>query len=312
LTENRHREFRFIIPQKHMKVISRIQGGLGNQLFCYAAARRLALTNGAELVLDTESGFRRDYTYKRTFSLAPFNIPARHATQAERLEPLRPLRKRMILWRERNLPLQERSYIIEHGLEFDPRLLSVSAKDTVWLDGFWQSEGYFKDVQNTIRNDLTMVPPKDEANLRMAERIRQSTSVCLHVRFFDQPGSSGNLNLKQEYYEQAVAWMDAALPGCHYFIFSDRPEATGFLRIKPSRYTVVTHNRTAGTHYADLWLMTQCSGYIIANSTFSWWAAWLRNNQSAPVVCSGAKITGATAWGFAGLIPETWIQLETK
>lgn len=80
------------------QVVVRIMGGLGNQLFCYSAARRLAVANGAELVLDDVSGFTRDRRYRRRFMLQQFGIPCRHATAAERLEPLARYRRGLARW----------------------------------------------------------------------------------------------------------------------------------------------------------------------------------------------------------------------
>lgn len=171
------------------KIIPRIFGGLGNQLFCYAAARRLALVNNAELVLDDVSGFVRDHVYQRRYQLDHFNIPCRKATPAERLEPLSRLRRYLKRAMNRRRPFQERSYIQQVGIDFDPRLLAVKPRGTVYLEGYWQSEQYFKDVEPAIREELRIIPPKVEISLAMAERIRGCLVVTVHVRFFDAPRS---------------------------------------------------------------------------------------------------------------------------
>ena len=136
------------------KVIVRILGGLGNQLFCYAAARRLALVNDAELVLDTVSGFTYDRVYRRQYQLDHFNIPCRKATPTERLEPFGRLRRWLLRTWNRRLPFEKRSYIFQEGLDFDPRLLEFKPRGTVYLEGYWQSEKYFKDVEDIIRQEF--------------------------------------------------------------------------------------------------------------------------------------------------------------
>ena len=92
------------------KIIPRIFGGLGNQLFCYAAARRLALVNDAELVIDDVTGFARDREYRRQYMLDRFRIPVRKATPAERLEPFERYRRGLMKWLSRSKPFMERHY----------------------------------------------------------------------------------------------------------------------------------------------------------------------------------------------------------
>jgi len=169
------------------KIIPRIFGGLGNQLFCYAAARRLALVNNTELVIDDVSGFAYDAVYQRHYQLDHFNIPCRKATAAERMEPFS--RVRRMLKRKWNLlrPFAQRTYIQQEGIDFDPSLLHVKPQGTVYMEGYWQSEDYFKDVASTLRQELQIKPPSDAANIVMAAKIRGCKAVAVHVRFFDQP-----------------------------------------------------------------------------------------------------------------------------
>ena len=155
------------------KIIVRILGGLGNQLFCYAAARRLALKSDAELVLDDVSGFSRDLLYQRRYQLDHFRIPCRKATKAERLEPLSRLRRYLKRATNRHRPFQLRNYIQQAGVDFDPRLLMLRPKGTLFLEGYWQSESYFKDVEETIRSDLRIIAPTDRNNVNVAKRIRE-------------------------------------------------------------------------------------------------------------------------------------------
>ena len=252
------------------KIIVRIKGGLSNQLFCYAAARRLALVNDAELVLDDVSGFRYD-KYKRRYQLDHFNIPCRKATPAERLEPFPRLRRYILKQMNKYRPFEKRTYIVQEGIDFDPRLLHIRFRGTIYLEGYWQSEKYFKDVEATIRRDLQIKPPSDAANLEMAERIQSCNAVAIHVRFFDKPCTSGSSNVSSDYYYRAVEAIKSMMPDAHFFIFSDQPQAARVLVSLPDdRVTVVEHNRGDENAYADLWLMTLCKHFIIANSTFSW------------------------------------------
>lgn len=292
-------------------IITRIHGGLGNQLFCYAAARRLALMNSAELVIDDVSGFVWDFTYQRHYQFEHFNIPCRKATTAERLEPFSRYRRYLKRIYNRLRPFAERSYIQQEGPDFDHRLLAINPRGTVYLEGFWQSERYFKDVEATIRSDLQIKPPGDEANRAMAAHIRSCLAVAVHVRFFDAPTQDGINNAPDDYYARAVAQMERLAPDAHYFVFSDRPDnVRGLIPLPDERITYVEHNQGDTNAYADLWLMHLCQHFIIANSTFSWWGAWLSAYVGKQVIAPGFEMReGKNSWGFEGLLPNEWIKL---
>lgn len=293
------------------KIVARILGGLGNQLFAYAAARRLALINNAELALDDVSGFMRDHDYMRHYQLDHFNIPCRKATSAERLEPLSRARRYLKRAINRRRPFETRSYIQQEGVDFDPRLLAVKPNGKVYLEGYWQSEQYFKDVESVIREELRITSPKDEINRAMAERIRGCQAVAVHVRFFDAPQAQELNNAPGDYYARAVARMETLAPDAHYFVFSDQPTAArDRIPLPTDRMTLVSHNQGDENAYADLWLMTQCQHFIIANSTFSWWGAWLAEYAGKQVVAPRLVMrNGKMSWGFAGLLPDEWLKL---
>ncbi len=293
------------------KIICRIFGGLGNQLFCYAAARRLALVNNAELVIDNVSGFEYDVDYQRHNQLDHFAISCRKATYAERFEPFSRVRRYVKRkWNQRK-PFEQRSYLVQEGINFDPRLIYFKPHGTVYLEGYWQSEDYFKDVESIIRKDLQITPPMDSINLFMVAKIKSCTSVAVHVRFFDSPIENNINNTPIDYYAKAICKMETLVSGAHYFVFSDQSSsARTRIPLPNDRLTMVTHNQGDEYAYADLWLMCQCQHFIIANSTFSWWGAWLAEYDSKLVIAPGfEKRDGKMSWGFKGLLPETWMKL---
>jgi hypothetical protein len=294
------------------KVITRIKGGLGNQLFCYAAARRLALVNGAELVIDDVTGFVRDRLYHRRYMLDQFRIPMRKAAPTERLEPFERYRRGLAKLINRTRPFHERSYLEQEGIAFDRRLLDFKVNGTVYLDGNWQSELYFEDVVDVIRQDLRIIPPSDETNRRLAEEIQASLAVAIHVRWFNKPGESAQHNVAADYYRRAIAIMEERLSVPRYFIFSDELDAArSKLTLPEGRTTFVLHNRGDESAYGDLWLMSQCRHFITANSTFSWWGAWLGESKATMVICPSYIIGegNITAWNFAGQIPQRWLKI---
>jgi hypothetical protein len=126
------------------------------------------------------------------------------------------------------------------------------------------------------------------------------------VRWFDTvPGQS---NLAGQYYGSAIKRMESLAPRSHYFVFSDQPEKVGgMLGLPEDRFTVVSHNKGDANAYADMWLMTKCSKYIVANSTFSWWGAWLSAALDKVAICP--REDAAPNWNFKGLVPGEWIRL---
>jgi len=293
------------------KIITRILGGIGNQLFCYAAARRLALANNVELVLDDVSGFVYDRDYKRHYQLDHFHIPCRKATSAERLEPLSRVRRYLKRRINQGRPFEKRAYIKQERIDFDSRILQIKPPGMLYLEGYWQSEGYFKDVETTIRQELQIKPPTDTVNVAVAEHIRSHTAVAVHVRFFDEPQAMGINNAPSVYYSRAIAEMERRVPNAHYYLFSDRPDAArARIPLAEGRMTTVCHNKGDALAYADMWLMSQCDHFIIANSTFSWWGAWLAERPDKFVIAPGFELrNGVMSWGFDGLLPERWVKL---
>lgn len=271
----------------------------------------MALVNNAELIIDDVSGFARDHTYQRHYQLDHFNIPCRKATAFERLEPFSRARRYLKRKWNQRLPFAQRSYIQQQGIDFDHRLLQIKPQGTVFLEGYWQSEGYFNDMEATIRQDLQIDPPTDAANLAIAAQIRGCRAVAVHLRFFDEQKAPSTNNAPVDYYTRAVEEMECLAPGAHYFVFSDRPEAArARVPLPDDRITVVAHNHGDAMAHADLWLMAQCQHFIIANSTFSWWGAWLSENEDKQVISPNpAMMRSVSSWGSKGMIPDQWIQL---
>lgn len=261
-----------------------------------------------ELVIDDATGFARDRQFSRRYALDHFHIPCRKATPAERLEPFERYRRGFMKWSSRRRPFEKRKYVEQEGIDFDKRLLALKVNGVIYLDGLWQSEQYFKDVQEVIREELRIVPPTDELNQRIAEEICNSNAVALHVRWFNAPGSMVSHNLSVDYYHRAIALMEENIDSPRYFLFSDAPDAARVLLSLPeSKVVFVSHNQ--GDAYVDLWPMSQCKHFITANSTFSWWGAWLGNEQNKTVLTPDLQLGGITAWGFDGLIPGEWVKV---
>jgi hypothetical protein len=296
------------------KLITRIKGGLGNQLFCYATARRLALANNAELVIDAVSGFAYDKQYKRKYALGAFNIHAEKVHLPKWKLPFNRVNRVLNKWLSRGKPLSRQRHIYQNSTEFNPGLMHLKLQPgTTYFDGFGQSERYFIDVEDVIRSDLTIEPPRDALNQAMAKKIQSTQAVALHVRWFEDAGAVSPNNVSAAYYAKAIERISKNLDAPHFFVFSDNAAST-IDKLEAIMHglavTYVDINKSESMAFADMWLMSLCKHFIIANSTFGWWAAWLGEKKGISQVIAPATVIEAsnniTAWGFDGQIPERW------
>jgi len=284
-------------------IIVRIIGGLGNQLFQYAAARRIAYFHSVELALDI-SEFQ--HLEDRNYCLHHFNIIERIATHEEVEAGLgkypKVIRSIAFLW----LSNSKRRLIKEKHFHFDPAILQ--APDNVYLDGYWQSEKYFKDIEGIIRKEYTVKSLPDKINQAMAEKISLTNSVSIHIRRGDYVTKDktnqfhGTCTL--EYYDTAVNELARVIKDPTFFVFSDDIEwAREYLKL-PYPVIFVGHN-SPEKGFEDLRLMSLCNHHIIANSTFSWWGAWLSTNKNK-IVYTPKRWFAAAGCNTDDLIPETW------
>jgi hypothetical protein len=297
---------------KRPRVIVQIRGGLGNQLFCYAAARRLAHVNDAELVLDDMTGFALDKVYRRSYLLHHFNVAGRRASAAERSEPFGRLRRGLKRFVARRRPFEERSYIEQQGVDFDARLLDVRLRGTVYLEGYWQGEGYFSDVEELIHRDFELKQAPNLRSSQLAKEMQACNSVALHVRWFDRSRAEFQpYNVPADYYRRALAVVGSRILEPRLFVFSDDLSAARDLGLPAEMQPhYVDVNQGSSEAQLDFWLMSQCRHFVIANSTFSWWAAWLGQFADKLVVAPACELIGTTAWGFRGLLPDAWAKID--
>lgn len=294
------------------KLIVRLVGGLGNQMFGYAAARRLAHVNGAELVIDDRSGFSRDLVYRRRYALKPFRLSARLATNWERLLPFERPRRALLEATARRRPFAERRYIRQEGPAFESRLLDVRLRGTTLMEGVWPSEDYFKDIGDRIRREFAIESPADPRNREVALAIEGSQSVALHVRWFKADAANTASNLDIGYYHRATEAIRSRLDGAHFFVFSDRPEAAAEkLGLRGGSVTLVDHNTNDDAAHLDLWLMSKCRHAVIANSTFSWWGAWLGDAADRMVIAPDPERYPAMGWSSERFLPDRWTRLSS-
>jgi len=245
-------------------------------MFQYAAGRALADRLGAELLLDTralEHALARNVYTRRAYALSPFRLRARLAAPADLREW--PLWVTEIGMRLRLVRPLFRRWHFESAITYDPTVRKL--QEPVCLVGYWQSERYFIDSADRIRADFALLQPLRDANARLLELARSANSVGLHVRrgdFVSLPDAARVHGLCSiDYYRRAIGLVRDRCPECHFLVFSDDPEwARAQLSLEASA-VFVTGNESSPE--CDLALMSACKHHIIANSSFSWWAAWL-------------------------------------
>tara|TARA_B110000211_G_C14033851_1_gene533477 strand:+ start:93 stop:935 length:843 start_codon:yes stop_codon:yes gene_type:complete len=275
-------------------------GGLGNQLFQYCAGRALSLQHGVEfrLLWGETSG---ESTTKRALDLHHFNIRAE-------------IIKSTKFYKRLSLPLI--STFLKHGapvvlrestLGYDYRFASLGRHTR--LKGYWQSEQYFKKFECSIRKDLRIITPPSSQNQALLDRISSEAAVSLHVRrgdYVTNPlANSHHGTCDLTYYERAIRYISSHMQKEPvFYIFSDDPTWVK-KNLNTGHKTIFVDFNHEATNYEDLRLMAQCKHNIIANSSFSWWGAWLNKNPSKIVVAPQKWYSDQTA-NNPDILPPAW------
>jgi len=290
-------------------VITRLNGGLGNQMFQYAAGRALADRLDSRLKVDL-SEF--DTYLLRRFELDKFNIGAGIATPEETsnivINPSRFQRNYSRLaismgFGFNNIAFKENKFGYDDTFE--------KIRHPMYLNGYWQSEKYFKSAKDKLRGEFSLVEKLCDASLKILNGILLCPAVSLHIRrgdYITNPSAAlvhGVCSL--DYYYLAINQIAAHVDNPHFFVFSDDPQwARDNLKISYPVQFVESNGPDRGAD--DMWLMKSCKHHIIANSSFSWWAAWLNDRQDKIVVAPRNWFLDKTI-DTKDLIPEQWLRI---
>ncbi len=272
-----------------MTVIARVFGGLGNQLFIYASARALAARAGTKLMLDTVSGFEEDRLFGRVFLLDHFNVQYTSACGHDPLlqptgagKAARAIARRI----NRMLPENRRFYFTDGMDPFRQEATEKALRSRIYLDGYWQDEANFRDIAQQTRRELTLKKPPTAAAAGLAGRMRKEESVAVHYRTQVGTGNDqrGMKRLPASYYRACLLELRARLKAPHLYCFMDADSQLSEDLTGGLPYTVITHENPNEFAFEDIWLMAQCRHFVIANSTFSWWGAWLGSDPGKLVL----------------------------
>ena len=293
-------------------IIVKLIGGLGNQMFQYAAAKRLAEKHSTIVKLDI-SAFEK-YKLHR-YSLHCFQASEYLATQAEVAE-IKGKSKRIL--NQISIKLRSKfdfkepkmcGLITENYFHFNPEILNT--QNNVFLDGYWQSEKYFSDITDILRREFVVKYQQEVQSQKFADLIQNTNSVSLHVRRADYIQNTLTNKIHgtcdQNYYNRCVGYLANQTTKPHFFVFSDEPQwAKDNLRFDHP-VTIVDCN-DASRNYEDLRLMSMCKHNIIANSSFSWWGGWLNTNPYKLVIAPKKWFNDETR-NTEDLVPSHWIKM---
>ena len=279
-------------------IYSRIRGGLGNQLFQYAVARSLADQLGVNLGLDI-----REYSASSNFQMGLTNFNIRAILNPDGL--IRHKKDGKILFALENLVGKHKHVYYEPFLSFDKNVLSK--QDGTFLKGYWQSEKYFTD-KNKIMEDLEIIKSPTEKNTQIKAKIEECNSISLHIRRGDYVSNSTHGTCDLGYYNKAVQFfINKYGSNFEVFAFSDDPSWVQKNLELPVKINFISNN-SSNNSYEDLRLMTCCKHNIIANSSFSWWGAWLNKNPKKCVIApkqwfADSKIENKD------ITPKNWLRI---
>ena len=285
-------------------IIVQLKGGLGNQLFQYAAGRQLSEKHNVQLKFDLSflnAEFKNQTHTKRYFELNNFNINAEIASEKE----IQAIRKQR--WKNIFTPiwLKER--------ESDLYNQFCKAGKNCYLDCYFQSEKYFINISKQIRKELIFRESLTEADwIEIKNRINDSNSVSLHFRrgdYIENPIINefhGVCSI--DYYHKAIKTIAEKVENPYFFIFSDDIQWV-IQNFKIDFPTVFIEKKDENMH-SDFQLMSLCKHNIIANSSYSWWAAWLNNNENKIVIAPEKWFANTEKQNkTTDLIPEKWLKL---
>jgi len=271
-------------------IVIRVQGGLGNQLFQYALALSLKKKKDTKVLLDItfyKESFIPNGATKRSFILDNFNIKdIAFTTDRNLVLKTSFMQKIKRLYERKFLPYYKNTYVVERNFGFDPLIFEV--KSNCYLDGYWQSYKYFEDIEKDLRTNLMLITELSVESATLLNEIKEhQNSISLHVRRGDYVTKYNNLyyQIPSDYYINSINFIKTKLSKIpiKIYVFSDDIDwCKQNIKINDPHYFVSNNQKE---DFEDLILMSNCSHNIIANSTYSWWAAWINLNSKKIVVC---------------------------
>ena len=255
-------------------IVINVNSQLGNQMFQYALYRKL-LYKGNTVKLDLRYFDKKPNHFGLDIFKLQLDVASNKEIAKSRDE------NRTFVDRFRRKYFGKQSLIFEEitssTLKYKPEIFNLKKG---YIDGYWQSEKYFFDIKSILLSDFKFPKPEDDKNKSLLIKIRNTISVSIHVRRGDYIGGFPLMSVK--YYQKAIQYFEKKYNNLFFVVFSNDMEwSRKNIKIKHGEY--VDWN-TGEKSYVDMYLMTQCKHNIIANSSFSWWGAWLNQNNQKEVI----------------------------
>jgi len=296
-------------------IVVKLQGGLGNQMFQYAVGRELQRRNGGELALDLTQlldRFPRNNVVVRDYNLDIFDIQPRLTVLSQLARhlpvPLLYMHAASALARALDQAGLQR-YISE---PVSSREEVLEARGNVYLDGHWQSPKYFAGREDVLRREFRVKRALSPAGERVAAQMASTDSICVNVRRTDYVTVQAAIEMHgfvgKGYYDRGIEQIAPRLSNPHIFVTSDDLEwCRENLRFKYPT-TVLGHEYKGYKFGEELALMVRCKHFLIPNSSFAWWAAWLKPSEDKIVACPRNWFRDPKI-DSSDLIPPEWIRL---
>ncbi|MFA6922776.1 MAG: alpha-1,2-fucosyltransferase [Bacteroidales bacterium] len=289
-------------------IVVKLIGGLGNQLFQYALGRHLAIKNNTLLKLDLSFLRARpenaDYIF-RDYELNVFKINENFATDKEIAKYHTMSKATKGLNKIIQKIMQYKIVNEKEPFVYDEEILNSPKKSL--LCGFWQNEKYFSEIENIIRKEFAFKQNPDSINLKSIEKIKSTESISIHIRRYNPASDIYHGLCDMEYYEKAIKVISQKSSNPYFYIFSDDISwCKKNFKSENHTFDFIEHN--ADRSYEDLRLMLNCKHHIIANSTFSWWGAWLCANKDK-IIIAPQKWLNTDKYQTKELFLQNWIKL---
>jgi len=287
-------------------VVTRLRGGLGNQMFQYACGLAVANHLKQQLYIDR---FEVDRDPRHGgYTLAEYQVPSVSGSYESSYSFKI---KHKLLRRMKIFSRLESIFYFEPTFSYAP-LPYDRFGDNVYLDGYWQSESYFNDIRDLLIAEFSPSYCISGKSSQLLDQIRSTTSVSIHIRRGDYlSNKSANILhgvLSLDYYNAAIDYIKQHVSEPTFYIFSDDPEWVNSQFPLADAVVASNSDKTNQKHSLDMYLMSACQHNIIANSSYSWWGAWLNQNPAKKVLAPKKWFNTSTV-SSQSLVPAQWIRL---
>lgn len=289
-----------------MSLFIRLRGGLGNQMFQYASALSLSHKESQKLVIDNFSGFLNDKKYQRSFMLDFFNINSTKIFDNKIFSLIYLIKFKFFHSLNRRLYIKTFNYFDDN---YSINKISFHKNKDIYLNGLWQNFKYFDHLKAKITKEFT-IKKKYRVNIRNSfKNFNINNSISVHIRNYDKKQKKKKNNLPELYYLRAFEYIVNKIKNPKFYVFSDDVSYASFL-LKNFEYDIVIANNLSmeNNEIADFTLMSQFKNFIVANSTFSWWAAYLSKFDNKTIIYPNKNLKKyKKKWEFNLEVPNDWI-----